>query len=215
MTPPAKTRPAQSRAARGRPRVHEGREDDVLAVAYRAFTERGYHDTRMEQIARQGRIGHGAMYRYFGTKLDLFKRVVERAATRVAAIVASEQPGAARSLTDYEAQLWRIGGRLEALVDEEPEIVRFVVEEAHGIDPAVDRIVDNVMAAFADFTAEYLRQGKKRGYLRADLDVAPTARLVNAMILEAIGQLGRRSSPAARQAWMRALIRLMLDGVRA
>ncbi len=204
-----------AKAPRGRPRAHEGREEDVLAVAYRAFSERGYHETSIEQIARLGRIGHGAMYRYFGNKLDLFTRVVERAAARVAAIVASEQPGDARSLEEYEAQLWRIGGRLEALVDEEPEIVRFVVAEAQGIDPEVDLIVRGVMTAFADFTAEYLKHGKKRGYLRADLDVPLTARLVNAMILEVVGQLGAGSTPKARQAWSSALIRLMLDGVRA
>jgi AcrR family transcriptional regulator len=202
-------------SGRGRPRAHEGREEDVLDVAFRAFTKRGYHETSMEEIARHGRIGHGAIYRYFGTKVDLFKRVVERAATRVANIVASETPAASKSLADYEAQLWRIGERLAALVDEEPAIVRFVIEEAHGIDPAVDRVLDAVMAAFADFTGEYLKHGKKLKYLRADLDVAVTSRLVNAMILEAVRQLGQRTSPSARRPWMQGLIRLMLSGVRA
>jgi AcrR family transcriptional regulator len=204
-----------AKAIRGRPRAHEGREEDVLAIAYRVFSERGFHETSIERIARLGRIGHGAIYRYFGNKLELFTRVVERAAGRVAGIVASEEPEDAHTLEEYEAQLWRIGGRLEALVDEEPEIVRFVVEESQGIDPYVDRIVGGVMSAFSDFTGEYLKHGKKKGYLRADLDVPLTARLVNAMILEVVSQLGSGSTPKARQAWSSALIRLMLDGVRA
>jgi AcrR family transcriptional regulator len=203
------------RNGRGRPRAHTGREEVILDAAYRAFTKSGYHETSMEEIARHGRIGHGAIYRYFGTKLDLFKRVVERAAVRVANIVASETPSASRSLADYEAQLWRIGERLAALVDEEPAIVRFLIEEAHGVDPAVDRVVDAVMTAFADFTGEYFKHGKKLKYLRSDLDVAVTSRLVNAMILEGVRQLGQRSSRSARRAWMQALIRLMLEGVRA
>jgi TetR/AcrR family fatty acid metabolism transcriptional regulator len=200
---------------RGRPRAHEQRQDDILDAAYRTFVKRGFHDTRVEEIARSGRIGHGAMYRYFGTKLDLFKRVVERAAVRVAGIVASEQASGSRSLADYEAQLWRIGQRLEELIADEPEIVRFLLDHASGVDPGVDEIVEAVLGAFAEFTAEYLKHGKKLGYLRPDLDVPATARLINAMILETVRQVGRKKTAATARTWMRALIRLMIDGVRA
>lgn len=198
----------------GRPRAHLGREDKVLQAAYRAFATHGFHDTNMGEIAKAGQMGAGAIYRYFGNKLDLFRQVVRYAAWRVAEIVALENPKKSETLTDYEQQLYRIGERLAALVDGEPRLVRFLLQDARGIDPKVDESLDSLLSSFADFTAEYLKHGKRRRYLRADLDVATSARLVNAMILEAVRQLGDGAGTAARHKWMYALIKLMLHGVR-
>ena len=192
-----------------------GREQKILDAAVRTFAARGVAGTTVADVARAGDMGVGAVYRYFGNRQQLFRRVVRHAASRIAAIVMVEAPDASLSIADYEQQLYRIGERLAALVAAEPHLVRFLVEDARGVDPEVDRQLDAMFDAFAGFTEGYLLHGKKRGYLRDDLDVAVSARLVNAMILEAVRRLGPRAQVRERHKWMYALVRLMLHGVRA
>lgn len=199
----------------GRPREFLGREKKILDAAVRIFATRGVVDTTIADVARAGDMGVGAVYRYFGNRQELFRRVVRHATQRVGEIVALEAADASASLGDYEQQLYRIGERLAALVEAEPHLVRFLIEDARGIDDEVDRQLDGLFDAFAGFTEGYLAHGKKRGYLRADLDVAVSARLTNAMIFEAVRRLGERSTTKERHKWMYGLVKLMLNGVRA
>jgi AcrR family transcriptional regulator len=199
----------------GRPKAFVGRETKILEAAFRTFAARGFHETAMEDVARAGGMGLGAIYRYFGNKQALFRRVVRYATVRVGEIVAAESPSASLAIDDYEQQLYRIGDRLALLVDAEPKLVRFLVSGARGIDAEVDRTLDSLFDTFAAFTAGYLAHGKKRGYLRDDIDLGVTSHLVNAMILEAVRQLGDHSTTRERHKWMYGLVRLMLNGVRA
>ncbi len=199
----------------GRPKAFLGRERKILDAALRTFAARGAVDTTIADVARAGDMGVGAVYRYFGNRQALFRRVVRHAVARVGEIVTLEAADTSLSLGDYEQQLYRIGDRLAALVEAEPNLVRFLIEDARGIDAEVDRQLDGLFDAFAGFTEGYLAHGKKRGYLRADLDAAVTARLINAMILEAVRRLGERSTTRERHRWMYGLVELMLNGVRA
>jgi AcrR family transcriptional regulator len=199
----------------GRPKAFIGREKKILDAALRLFATRGVAETTVADVARAGDMGVGAVYRYFGNREELFRKVVRHATEKVGEIVVVEAAEASRTIADYEQQLYRIGERLAALVEAEPQLVRFLVEDARGFDAEVDRLLDGLFDAFAAFTETYLAHGKRRGYLREDLDVAVSARLVNAMILEAVRRLGPKSPTRERHKWMYGLVRLMLNGVRA
>jgi len=199
----------------GRPKAFLGREKKILDAALKVFATRGVVDTTVADVARAGDMGVGAVYRYFGNRQELLRRVVRHAAARVAEIVSIEAATASATIADYEQQLYRIGDRLAVLVEGEPHLVRFLLEDARGFDAEVDHQLDALFDAFAGFTEGYLAHGKKRGYLRDDLDVAVSARLVNAMIFESVRRLGQRSTTKERHKWMYALVRLMLNGVRA
>ncbi|HEY2748558.1 MAG TPA: TetR/AcrR family transcriptional regulator [Polyangia bacterium] len=199
----------------GRPRAYLGREKKILDAALRVFATRGVVDTTVADVAKAGDVGVGAVYRYFGNREELFRKVVRRAAERVGEVVRAEVAEAATTIDEYEHQLHRIGDRLAAVVDAEPQLVRFLLDEARGFDSEVDRQLDELFELFAGFTEGYLANGKDRGYLRADLDVTVTARLVNAMIMEAVRRLAHKSTTRERHKWMYGLIRLMLNGARA
>lgn len=44
-----------------------------------SFSVKGYHDTRMEQIAQKAQVGKGTLYEYFSNKEELFKAALEYA----------------------------------------------------------------------------------------------------------------------------------------
>src|SRR5262249_15756563 len=155
----------------GRPRAFVGREQKILDAALRLFVTRGVAATTVADVAKAGDMGVGAVYRYFGNREELFRKVVRRAAERVGEVVRAGGAEAANPLDEYERQLYRIGDRLSAVVDAEPALVRFLVDDARGYDPEVDRQLDALFELFAGFTEGYLAHGRRRGYLREDLDV--------------------------------------------
>lgn len=59
-------------------RRKEDRPDEIIAAAFESFAERGYADTKVEQVAKRAGVSKGLVYLYFKTKEELFKAVVGR-----------------------------------------------------------------------------------------------------------------------------------------
>ena len=47
------------------------RTKEILDAAYKVFSEKGYHDAGIADIAAELQIGHGTIYRYFKNKADI------------------------------------------------------------------------------------------------------------------------------------------------
>ncbi|MDX5360977.1 MAG: TetR/AcrR family transcriptional regulator [Alphaproteobacteria bacterium] len=74
MTKPA----AQGRVKRQINRLPpEKRIADIMAAAREVFTERGYNDALISEIAERAGVVEGSIYRFFVNKRDLLVRVVE------------------------------------------------------------------------------------------------------------------------------------------
>src|SRR5712692_8729787 len=59
------------------PDYKEAARSRILDVAHRVFRERGYHQTTMDDIAKQLGVSKGALYLYFSSKEELFKGIYE------------------------------------------------------------------------------------------------------------------------------------------
>jgi AcrR family transcriptional regulator len=62
----------------------EARPDEVLDAAIALFTERGFAQTRVEDIARRAGLSKGAVYLYFPSKEALLEGIVRRAVLPIA-----------------------------------------------------------------------------------------------------------------------------------
>jgi len=56
----------------------KGKRDLILEAAVQVFSGKGYHNTRMEEIAVTAGIGKGTIYEYFDSKLQLFQEMLEK-----------------------------------------------------------------------------------------------------------------------------------------
>lgn len=65
---------------RGRPTETERaqRRDDILDVAVRLFTARGFHQVTLDEIASEARVTKRTIYAYFGDRTEIFLATVER-----------------------------------------------------------------------------------------------------------------------------------------
>ncbi len=57
-------------------RRKDARPDEIAAAALTLFVERGYANTRLEDVASRAGISKGTLYLYFANKEELFKAVV-------------------------------------------------------------------------------------------------------------------------------------------
>lgn len=61
----------------------QSREEEILHVATTLFSERGYHNTSMEDIAQAVAIRKASLYYYFAAKDDILWRILEVSAERL------------------------------------------------------------------------------------------------------------------------------------
>ncbi|NLU48034.1 MAG: helix-turn-helix transcriptional regulator [Syntrophomonadaceae bacterium] len=54
-----------------------GKREAIIQAALQVFSEKGYHNARMEEVATVAGIGKGTIYEYFDSKLQLFQAVLE------------------------------------------------------------------------------------------------------------------------------------------
>jgi AcrR family transcriptional regulator len=61
--------------------------DALLASSRNVFVERGYHNTRVDDLVTAAGVSHGAFYRYFGNKEQLARILTARAVQAVGTVV--------------------------------------------------------------------------------------------------------------------------------
>ena len=59
-------------------RNKEERRDQIISAAITCFSEKGYYEASMDEIAKAANLSKGSLYWHFKSKRDLFQSLVER-----------------------------------------------------------------------------------------------------------------------------------------
>jgi AcrR family transcriptional regulator len=98
------------------PAIH--RRDQMLQVASRLFSERGYHGTSMRDLARGLGILRGSLYAHIESKEDLLFDIVDRGAdrfiSRLEEVVASDDSPEEKLRQAIRAHISIVAGHMEA-----------------------------------------------------------------------------------------------------
>jgi AcrR family transcriptional regulator len=192
------------------------RRGEILDAALKVFSEKGFHATKIEDIATQLNIGHGTFYRYFENKLDIFNHVVEDIARMITELVTDINPHDAETLEDYRRQLDTIGDRLFGLFRSKPYISRVIFYEAFGIeDKALKERIKEIFDLTNGYIELYIENGIAKGYMREDLHKKESAQAICAALFEACKRVVASSDPERDlPVWKETIITLILQGVK-
>jgi AcrR family transcriptional regulator len=69
------------------------RREQILSAATHAFAAAGFANTSLDDIAEAAGVGRVILYRHFESKADLYRSVLDRAATRLADSVGTDDFG--------------------------------------------------------------------------------------------------------------------------
>ncbi|HMW06759.1 MAG TPA: TetR/AcrR family transcriptional regulator [Leptospiraceae bacterium] len=193
------------------------KKKDILAASVQVFAEKGFHAAGIADIARKLGMGHGTFYRYFKNKEDIFHSAVNEILKEIVSIAINENPNGATNLEEYKEQLHRIGEKLFDLFSEDDSMARILFFESQGVASSQKKISDS-MEIFDEYTAQYLKNGINKGFLRKDLDIKITARAINAVIFEGIKEVSpienKKQRIKASKEWITVIISIILQGIQ-
>lgn len=180
----------------------------LMGTARRLFAERGYARVSTEEVVSAAGVTRGALYHQFKDKADLFRAVFEDVERELVERVAAE---ALTRDDPWEAQLAGLDAFLAACSD--PEIQRIALLDAPSVLG---------WEAWREIEAQY-GLGLIIGGLRNLMDIGlipvqpiePTAHAILGALIEAGLYVARAEDFSGAHAEMSAVLRRMLEGLRA
>jgi AcrR family transcriptional regulator len=172
------------------------RPNELLEAALRIFAERGYANTRLEDIAASVGVTKGTIYHYFATKEDLLLRAIEHyheEAFRPLARVLSENTGPI-SATIRLFLRRAFGSRDPKRVSVLTLLVQGVANEVPG---AYHRWLETGPVRGWQMLADLIERGKVIGEFRLDADSEIIARTaISGLVLQLSWQRFSAGVPA-------------------
>jgi TetR/AcrR family transcriptional regulator, fatty acid metabolism regulator protein len=149
-----------------------GQEDKrrlILDAAVRVFARKGYHTSRVGDIAEEAGVAHGLLYHYFRSKEELLETIFRETWRDVLDAVRAVEE------TDESARD-RLAGIAKILLRawrRDPDLVRVLVREVTRSSHLQERIGE-IDAAFAGLE-RIIARGQQEGEFRSDLDPRMTS----------------------------------------
>lgn len=152
-------------------------KERIIQGAALAFAERGYRQTKIDDIANKLELSKGAIYIYFKSKEELFAAVYETCMThRLAEIYQSYSPE-----DDVLVKLEKVLDQFIAiLVSQDLSLCRLWLEfylEGPRVG-AVCELASQLNERFYQTIYQLLSEGQKNGKFRSELDIASITSII-------------------------------------
>jgi AcrR family transcriptional regulator len=157
----------------------QARRDQILAAARSCFIDRGYHPTRMEDIASTAGLSKGGVYFHFQSKQEVFDALVHEEYERSMAVL--------RSVSDMQApvaeKMQILGKHYLEYFSSAPDAPRFfVVMGEMGLrDQNLAKRLLEMQTAYIDQISKLIDQGVDEGVLRP-VDSRAIAAMLKALL---------------------------------
>jgi AcrR family transcriptional regulator len=156
----------------------EDKRRQLLDAAVRVFARKGFHASRVGDIAVEAGVAHGLLYHYFKSKDEVLEAVFHEnwsvLLARIASVEESDEP-AVDQLRHIAAIVLRTWLHL-------PDVVRVVVREFGRSPELAERI--GLLAQPIDAIQRVIERGIERGEFRKDVDPVFAAAVVYGSIDE-------------------------------
>lgn len=164
-------------------RLRQSRRLALLAVARRVFSEKGYHNTSIDDLIAGAGVARGTFYLYFQSKRAIFDELLEGLFVTLQASVhrIDVGPDAPPPLEQMNATV----DRVLATLLENREIAHILLREAVGIDDDFDRKLTDFYGRIAAMIASALETGQVMGLVR-NCDNGIVARCVLGSVKEVV-----------------------------
>ena len=139
-----------------------GKRPAIIEAAVQVFSEKGYHNARIEEVAVAAGIGKGTVYEYFDSKLHLFQAVMENS---VELYYDSIIPVEGTTLS-FEERLRRLIESHVRFCQANRELTRIVFWDTEIMDSELKDWFLSLRKEKEDQLTEVIRQSIHKGELR-------------------------------------------------
>ena len=184
----------------------------ILDAAVRVFARRGYHGSRVGDIAEEAGVAHGLLYHYFSSKEQVLQTIFREnwgeLLERFRSVESADESAGEKleGIAKILLRTWR----------NDPDLVTVMVREV-ARSPQLQAQVEEVREAFA-IVQRIVEQGQAEGTFRSDVDARLASWIVYGGLEEVLtgwvlGQLPDGEEEVARAE--RTAIDLAIGGLRA
>jgi TetR/AcrR family fatty acid metabolism transcriptional regulator len=166
------TRPGGAPAGRA-PRAADKRVR-ILDAAVRVFAKKGFHATRVSEVAKAAGVADGTIYLYFKSKDELLVSLFEDRVERLLAFLEAELPRA----TSASEKLRRIIELQLGLLEGERDLAEVVTVILRQSTKLMKEYAAPKFTAYLDAIARVVAEGQASGELRADVSPNLAARAI-------------------------------------
>lgn len=142
-----------------------GRREEILAIACRLFSQKGYHGTTIRDISEACGILSGSLYAHINTKEDLLYEITERGAN---AFVQSLQPIVEEKGSATEKMRKAMRAHVRVIEDNMEAATVFFHEWKSLSEERLQKILEK-RKAYENLWARIIEQGIREGEFK-DLD---------------------------------------------
>ncbi len=189
----------------------EDKRQQLLGAAVRVFARKGFHASRVGDIAEEAGVAHGLLYHYFKSKDQVLEAVFHEnwsiLVARIESVEETDEP-AADQIRHIAAIVLRTWLHL-------PDVVRVVIQE-FGRSPELGERIGELTLPI-DALQRVIARGIERGEFRKDIDPAFAATVVYGSIDELLTAWVLGRLPSDEDAVARAeqtLVEVILLGLR-
>ena len=136
----------------------------ILQAAVRVFARKGFHDSRVGDIAEEAGVAHGLLYHYFDSKDELLETIFHDTWAELLVAMREVEESAAPA----REQLHGVAAILLRSWRRDPDLVRVLVREV-ARSPHLQKRLMEVGEAFAAIQ-RMIERGQSDGDFRTDLD---------------------------------------------
>jgi len=182
---------------RGSKAGKEQKREDILDAAIRVFAEKGFHSSRISDIAREAGVAEGTIYLYFRNKDDLLLSVFSK---RVGDFVEDVRRAVATKSTPQEKLRTIVDKHFERLESDLP-LAQVIQIELRACSAFMRGGVSPELKSYLETIEEVLEEGKAQEVFRADLNVKVASKAFFGMMDEvATVWVLRRKKPLTEMA---------------
>jgi TetR/AcrR family transcriptional regulator, fatty acid metabolism regulator protein len=189
----------------------EDKRQQLLGAAVRVFARKGFHASRVGDIAEEAGVAHGLLYHYFKSKDQVLEAVFHEnwsiLIARIESVEETDEP-AADQIRHIAAIVLRTWLHL-------PDVVRVVIQE-FGRSPELGERIGELTLPI-DALKRVIARGIERGEFRKDVDPAFAATVVYGSIDELLTAWVLGRLPSDEEAVARAeqtLVEVILLGLK-
>ena len=189
----------------------EDKRQQLLGAAVRVFARKGFHASRVGDIAEEAGVAHGLLYHYFKSKDQVLEAVFHEnwsiLVARIESVEETDEP-AADQIRHIAAIVLRTWLHL-------PDVVRVVIQE-FGRSPELGERIGELTLPI-DALQRVIARGIERGEFRKDVDPAFAATVVYGSIDELLTAWVLGRLPSDEDAVARAeqtLVEVILLGLQ-
>lgn len=146
-------------------RRKEARPAEIINAAIEIFAEKGFTATRLEDVALRAGVAKGTLYRYFDSKENLFRTIVQK--TLALRLQELEDDAACLSgvITEFIPMLLhRMANRLGE--SNLPSIARMVLTESRALPEFAKIWHDELITRMLGIITKQITQAQDRGEIR-------------------------------------------------